>query len=107
MRVLFICSRNRLRSPTAAQVFLSWPGIEADSAGIATDADHIVETEQIDWADLIIVVEARHRRRLAALCPHAIKGKHIVCLDIPDDFTFMQPELVALLTVRAAPASLT
>ena len=32
-RALFICSRNRLRSPTAEQVFASWQDVETDSAG--------------------------------------------------------------------------
>ena len=37
-RVLFLCSRNRLRSPTAEQVFGTWPNLEVDSAGLADDA---------------------------------------------------------------------
>jgi predicted protein tyrosine phosphatase len=28
---IFLCARNRLRSPTAAQVFTSWPGVETAS----------------------------------------------------------------------------
>ena len=33
--LLFLCSRNRLRSPTAEQVFAAWPGVETASAGLA------------------------------------------------------------------------
>lgn len=38
-RVLFICSRNRLRSPSAERLFADWPGVETDSAGLAADAE--------------------------------------------------------------------
>ena len=39
MRLLFVCGRNRLRSPTAERVFAAVPGVEAESAGVAPDAD--------------------------------------------------------------------
>lgn len=46
-RALFVCSRNRLRSPTAEEWFAGWPGIETDSAGVAPDAESVVSREQI------------------------------------------------------------
>lgn len=46
LRVLFICSRNRLRSPTAESVFAA-PGLETDSAGLAQDADVVLSAEQV------------------------------------------------------------
>ena len=60
-RVLFICSQNRLRSPTAEQVFSSWPGLEVASAGLNTGAETPVSAELIDWADLVFVMEKSHR----------------------------------------------
>jgi len=102
-RVLFLCSRNRLRSPTAEQVFGTWPELEVDSAGLADDADVVLTNEQLDWAELIVVMEASHRRRLQARYRSRLKGKRVVCLDIPDRYDFMQPELVALLLKRAGP----
>ncbi len=39
--VLFLCSQNRLRSPTAEQVFADWPGIETASAGLLADAEEV------------------------------------------------------------------
>lgn len=50
--ILFICSQNRLRSPTAEQVFADWPGIETASAGLKPDADVPVSPELPQWADL-------------------------------------------------------
>lgn len=102
-RVLFLCSRNRLRSPTAEQVFGGWPGIDVDSAGLADDAEVVLAVEQLEWAELIVVMEASQRRRLQARHRARLKGKRVVCLDIPDNHDFMQPELVALLLKKAGP----
>ena len=102
-RVLFLCSRNRLRSPTAEQVFGTWPDLEVDSAGLADDAETVLTAEQLGWAELIVVMEASHRRRLQARHRALLKGKRVVCLDIPDRYAFMQPELVALLLKKAGP----
>ncbi|MEN5042009.1 low molecular weight protein tyrosine phosphatase family protein [Stenotrophomonas sp. TWI1149] len=101
--VLFICSQNRLRSPTAEQVFADWPGIETASAGLKPDADVPVSPELLQWADLIVVMERAHRRRLASRFQRWLGGKRIVCLDIPDDYAFMAPALVALLQAKVPP----
>ncbi|WP_448131018.1 low molecular weight protein tyrosine phosphatase family protein [Stenotrophomonas rhizophila] len=101
--VLFICSLNRLRSPTAEQVFADWPGIETASAGLKPDADVPVSPELLQWADLIVVMERAHRSRLASRFQRWLGGKRIVCLDIPDDYAFMAPALVALLQTKVPP----
>jgi predicted protein tyrosine phosphatase len=95
-RLLFICSRNRLRSPTAEQVFAR-PGFETDSAGLAPDADCQLSAEQLEWADLVFVMEKQHRTRLRQRFATQLRGKKVVCLDVPDRYEFMQPELVVLL----------
>ena len=102
-RVLFICSQNRLRSPTAEQVFATWPGIETASAGLKPDADVQVSPELLQWAELIFVMERAHRSRLSSRFRHWLGGKRIVCLDIPDDYAFMQPALVDLLKRKVSP----
>ncbi|KVW31895.1 low molecular weight protein tyrosine phosphatase family protein [Burkholderia ubonensis] len=100
-RALFVCSRNRLRSPTAEEWFVGWPGIETDSAGVAPDADSVVSREQIAWADIIFVMERAHKAKLSKQFGADLRNKKIVCLDIPDKYAFMQPELIALLERRA------
>ncbi|KWC74785.1 low molecular weight protein tyrosine phosphatase family protein [Burkholderia cepacia] len=102
-RALFVCSRNRLRSPTAEAVFAAWPGVETDSAGLAPDADTHVCTEQLDWADVVFVMERAHKTGLAAQFGTHLRHKKVVCLDIPDRYTYMQPELVMLLERKAGP----
>ncbi len=100
-RALFICSQNRLRSPTAEQVFASWPDVETDSAGLGGDANVPLSTEQIEWANIIFVREKAHRNRLSTKFKKHLNGKRIICLDIPDDYDYMQEELVTILKAKA------
>ena len=100
LKALFVCSRNRLRSPTAEAVFATWPGVETDSAGLADDAEVLLSVEQIEWADIIFVMERSHRTRLSRRFRRHLNGKRVVCLDIPDDHSFM-PELIARLEQSA------
>ena len=100
-RALFICSQNRLRSPTAEQLFSSWPGVETDSAGLGGDATVPLSPEQIAWANIIFVMEKAHKNRLSAKFKTHLNGKRVICLDIPDDYEYMQPELLKLLAAKA------
>jgi predicted protein tyrosine phosphatase len=94
---------NRLRSPTAEQVFADHPGIECDSAGLNNDANNPVTGELIEWAELIFVMEKAHRTKLAKRFRKSIGSRRVVCLDIPDDYEFMDTELVALLKRKVIP----
>ena len=102
-RALFICSANRLRSPTAEQVFSRWPGVETDSAGLSNDATTVLSPEQLRWADVIFVMEKAHRNKLSQRFKAHLGGKRVVCLEIPDDYDFMDPALVRLLEAKAGP----
>ena len=100
--VLFVCSQNRLRSPTAEQVFSRRQDLEVDSAGTNHDADNPLTTELVAWADVIFVMEKAHRSKLQRRFPAALGGRRVICLDIPDDYDFMQPELVQLLETKVS-----
>lgn len=102
-RVLFVCSMNRLRSPTAEQIFADHPGVECDSAGLNNDANNPVTDELVEWAELIFVMEKTHRTKLAKRFRRSLGSRRVVCLDIPDDYDFMDPELVALLRRKVTP----
>jgi len=102
-RVLFVCSQNRLRSPTAQQVFASRAGFEVASAGLNQEAEVPVSVELLEWADVIFVMERAHRTKLAKKFRTHLKSKRVICLDIPDEFEFMDPRLVRLLEARAGP----
>jgi len=98
--VLFVCSQNRLRSPTAEQVFASCKGLEVTSAGLNHDADNPVTPELVEWADLIFVMERAHRSKLQRKFRASLNGKRVVCLEIPDEFDYMEPALVRLLEAK-------
>ena len=102
-RVLFVCSQNKLRSPTAEQVFSNRAGFEVASAGTDRGAETPVSSELIEWADVIFVMERAHRNKLSKSFRAQLKDKRIVCLDIPDDFEYMDPMLVRLLEAKAGP----
>ncbi len=101
--VLFVCSQNKLRSPTAEQVFADWPDIEVSSAGTNNDAENPLSAEQIEWADIIFVMERAHRTKVQAKYRAALKNKRLICLHIPDDYAFMEPALIQLLKVKVPP----
>lgn len=100
-KILFVCSQNKLRSPTAEQVFCEYPGIEVGSAGISHDADVPVGPELLSWADLIFVMEKVHRTKLSKKFRAHLANKRIICLDIPDNYDYMDPTLVELLQTKA------
>lgn len=98
--VLFICSQNKLRSPTAEQVFSSHAGIECTSAGLNHNAENPVTPELLEWADLIFVMEKAHRNRLSSRFRQHLGKTKVICLDIPDDYDYMDPDLVTLLEAK-------
>tara|TARA_R110002096_G_scaffold10624_4_gene40646 strand:- start:117 stop:458 length:342 start_codon:yes stop_codon:yes gene_type:complete len=101
--VLFVCTANRERSPTAEQIFADWPGVATDSAGIGNDAEVQLSTEQVEWADTIFVMEKVHRSRLQKKFRKYLNDKKIICLDIPDQYPLMDMELIELLKSRVRP----
>ncbi|MDP9512194.1 low molecular weight protein tyrosine phosphatase family protein [Pseudomonas protegens] len=103
LNVLFVCSQNKLRSPTAEQLFADWPGIETASAGLNHDAEVPLGPELVQWAGLIVVMENRHREKLRKRFKAQLREQQIVCLNIPDDYDFMDPELIQLLRQKVPP----
>jgi predicted protein tyrosine phosphatase len=96
-KLLFVCGQNRLRSPTAEHLFAGREGLETASAGLNNGADELLSVELIEWADIIFVMERTHRLKLSNKFKTHLKNKRLICLDIPDDYYYMQPELVSLL----------
>lgn len=101
--MLFVCSQNRLRSPTAEVVFSIFPEIECNSAGTDALANVPLDPELIEWADVIFVMERSHRNRIQRKFKCQLNGKRMVVLGIPDDYDFMDPDLVELLKRKVAP----
>ncbi len=99
LNILFICSRNQWRSPTAERIWRNYPGLSVCSAGTSANARHPVNEADLRRADVIFVMEEKHKSRLVAAYPRLLEHQTIHVLDIPDDYKFMDPELVEQLKV--------
>jgi predicted protein tyrosine phosphatase len=97
MRALFVCTQNKLRSPTAQILFAEYLGIQTDSAGLGDDATVILSQGHIEWATIIFVMEQSHRKKLLQKFRNHLNGKQVICLSIPDEYEYMQPELIDIL----------
>jgi predicted protein tyrosine phosphatase len=102
VRVLFVCRQNRKRSATAERVFSKRADLDVRSAGIDPDALVRINERMLDWAQWIFVMEERHRQELEQLFPGHAALASVICLEIPDDYAFLDPELVDLLESRVA-----
>ena len=102
MNILFICGRNQWRSPTAEAVWRKIPGLNVRSAGTSPKAKKSVSATDIQWADFIFVMEPKHQQRMKATFGKLLNYKQIVVLNIPDDYKFMDPELVEMFETEAA-----
>ena len=94
LNVLFVCSRNQWRSPTAEKIWRRHPMVSARSGGTSPNARHKVSVDDIRWAHVILVMEEKHKSRLVAEFTRLIESKPIHVLDIPDEYKYMDSELV-------------
>lgn len=101
--VLFVCSKNQWRSPTGEAVFRKDSGLSVRSAGTSRSARHTISVADIRWADVILVMEDKHRARLRAQFRDEMRYKKLHTLDIPDLYRFMDPELVDIIREKAEP----
>ncbi|TQV74359.1 low molecular weight protein tyrosine phosphatase family protein [Denitrobaculum tricleocarpae] len=103
MNALFVCSRNQWRSPTGEEVWRKTPGVEVRSTGTSRNARRRMTLVDIRWADLILVMEEKHKSRIRAEFRDEVRFKALHVLDIPDDYAFMDPELVEIIREKTAP----
>ncbi len=93
-RILFVCGRNKWRSPTAERIYRDDPRIQVRSAGVSVKSGHRISAADLSWANLVIVMEQRYKSRiLGTFRDHP----PIVSLDIPDEFEYMDEELIKLI----------
>ena len=100
--LLFICSRNQWRSPTAEKIFKQ-KGFSARSAGTSPNARNSISISDVKWADIIFVMEKKHKNRITAKFTRLVEHKPIHILDIPDDYKFMDSELISHLEDAVEP----
>lgn len=103
VKVLFVCSHNQWRSPTGEAVFGRMDGVQTRSAGTSGNARRPISVADIRWADLILVMEDKHEQRIRADFRQEVAYKKLHVLDIPDDYSFMDAELIELIREKAEP----
>lgn len=103
MNILFVCTANKLRSPTAAAIFSGREDISVRSAGLDPAAPTRFDEELAAWADRIYVMENHHRNKIRKKFKKALGTTPVITLNIPDEYEFMEPELIAILK-RKLPA---
>jgi predicted protein tyrosine phosphatase len=103
LKILFICSQNRIRSLTAEKLFERNDAYDVRSAGTESDARVKVTTGHIGWADKIFVMEKRHRDRIRKKFREELEGKEVICLFIPDEYAPLASDLFEILRARLAP----
>ncbi len=99
-RVLFVCSQNLLRSPTAEHVFAALPDVETMSAGTQATAPTPVTAELLEWADVVVAMESGHREWLRERFADVLADQPVFVLGIPDRYAYMDPGLIELLKAR-------
>lgn len=105
LRVVFVCTQNKLRSPTAEMIFRSVEGWEVTSAGTDRKAEQVLTRDLLEWADVAMCMEKRHRDWIRLQLKGALPDDRIVILGIPDEYEFMEPDLIELLS-RIVPSRL-
>jgi predicted protein tyrosine phosphatase len=100
IKILFVCTVNRMRSATAHRLYENDPRFWVDSAGTDRKADTVLSADLLEWADSIIVMEKHHRNFIHQHYPAIYKSKKIVCLYIADEYYYMQDELIELLKAK-------
>ena len=103
MNLLFVCSRNQWRSPTAEAIYKDYPGLQVRSAGTEPSARIKLTAKTIAWADYIFVMEKKHKQRIMEKFDSALEQKTIIVLDIPDEYQFMDQELIDDIKSSVAP----
>lgn len=103
MNLLFVCSRNQWRSPTAEWLFSDDPRCSVRSGGTSKQARHTVSVRDIRWADAVIAMETKHKSRLMATFRQELTYTQIHVLDIPDHYRYKDAELIDLLRETVEP----
>jgi predicted protein tyrosine phosphatase len=97
LKILFVCGRNKRRSPTAEKIYAHDRRLAVRSVGLAETSKRRMVAADAQWADLILVMERKYVGRIKTTFRNLDTLPAIVSLDIPDEYIFMQRELIDLL----------
>ena len=102
-RILFVCGRNQWRSPTAEEIYRRDPRLDVRSAGVSPSSRQRINEKTLHWASLVLVMERKHAARIREQFSYMDELPPIESLQIPDEFVFMDPELIRLIREAVEP----
>jgi len=100
MKILFVCSRNKWRSRTAETIFKNNGLHQIKSAGTEKSAKIRLTQSMINWADTVFVMEEKHKKRIFDKFDFNFQAKKLEVLDIPDEYQYMDDDLVKILKIK-------
>lgn len=103
MNILFVCSRNIWRSPTAEAIYKNSQEHKVKSVGTKPSAKVRITAKSILWADIIFVMEKKHKQRISDKFPSELANKTLIVLDIEDEYRFMDKELIDMIKISVEP----
>ena len=103
LKVLFVCGMNKKRSLTAQKIYQSDPRVEVRSAGVSAASKTKLTEAHIEWADLILVMEKKYKERIVEVFKRRKSVPKIESLEIPDEYEYMDDELVQILKASIEP----
>ena len=93
---------NKQRSVTAERLYCRDPRLEVRSAGVRSEALRRVSEGDLQWADVVFVMEREHKQWIATRF-EGLDLPPIEVLDIPDDYECMDPQLQEILRMTLDP----
>jgi predicted protein tyrosine phosphatase len=99
--ILFVCSRNKWRSPTAAGIYANDDRIYVRSAGLSRKSPHQISDKDLTWADLVLVMEQSHKSQLLKTFGQSSNMPKVEVLHIPDEYKYMDEELIEMIRLEA------
>ena len=103
MRLLFICSRNKWRGPTAARIYARQPGVYTRSAGTSASSHRRINERLLLWADIILFMEHHHFEIVTEDHRELMKTRHSVVLNIEDSLHYEEEKLTTQIKAKADP----
>lgn len=102
-RVLFVCTQNKVRSLTAEHLYRARPDLEVKSCGTATFAKNQLTKELMNWAEVVFTFDSLQMEVIEKDFAKEAAGRLVICLGMPDIFTYKSDALVVRLTTKLDP----
>jgi predicted protein tyrosine phosphatase len=93
---------NRRRSATAEQIYRNDARLAVRSGGLRAEARRRVSEQDLQWAEVVFVMEREHQATLRSRFSH-LTLPPLEVLDVPDDYEYMDVHLQEMLRLTLNP----